>query len=226
MLITTSLAAVFASALAGAVAPLSSSLPPMTISVAASSSVPRSLVSRALEETESIWRAAGLTFVWRREHDPADASPIAADPRLTSTVRVLFGSGQVADAGRRYDNATALGWIAFNEGAPASEIYLSYDNATVYMTNAREVVGPTNRMTIAEREILLARALGRALAHELGHYLLATKIHTSRGLMRAAHTAAEFFSYDHGAFAIDAAQCQAIAERLRQTTWIAMHDRW
>ena len=33
-------------------------------------------------------------------------------------------------------------------------------------------------MPLAQREMLLARAMGRALAHELGHYLLASKIHT------------------------------------------------
>ena len=31
----------------------------------------------------------------------------------------------------------------------------------------------------------LSRALGRALAHEIGHYLLGTSRHTARGLMRA-----------------------------------------
>jgi hypothetical protein len=35
-------------------------------------------------------------------------------------------------------------------------------------------------------DILLARALGRALAHEIGHYLLGTADHTPHGLMRAS----------------------------------------
>jgi hypothetical protein len=34
-------------------------------------------------------------------------------------------------------------------------------------------------------DLLLSRALGRALAHEIGHYLLGTSRHTARGLMRA-----------------------------------------
>ena len=33
-------------------------------------------------------------------------------------------------------------------------------------------------MPIFEREMLMARAMGRALAHELGHYFLASKEHT------------------------------------------------
>ena len=35
-------------------------------------------------------------------------------------------------------------------------------------------------------ERLLPRALGRALAHELGHYLLARRAHSPTGLMREA----------------------------------------
>jgi hypothetical protein len=34
-------------------------------------------------------------------------------------------------------------------------------------------------------DMFLGRALGRALAHEIGHYLLGTREHTARGLMRA-----------------------------------------
>jgi hypothetical protein len=64
--------------------------------------------------------------------------------------------------------------------------------------------------------MLLGRAMGRALAHEIGHYLLASKLHTARGLMQASHTASEFFGADRRSFAIDAAQRQAVAARLRQ----------
>jgi hypothetical protein len=37
------------------------------------------------------------------------------------------------------------------------------------------------------REEIVARALGRALAHEIGHYLLRSPHHTSSGLMQARH---------------------------------------
>ena len=51
-------------------------------------------------------------------------------------------------------------------------------------------------MPIFEREVLMARAIGRALAHELGHYFLASKEHTKKGLMKAHRTAVEFFGQD------------------------------
>jgi len=49
-------------------------------------------------------------------------------------------------------------------------------------------------MPIAERETYLGRAMGRALAHELGHYLLASKAHTAAGLMRSTLPAETLFS--------------------------------
>jgi hypothetical protein len=220
MPISTSLAAVvFASALAGAAEPVTSSIPPMAISVATAATMSPTLVARVLEETGAVWRAAGLTLVWRRSH--AEALPrariIETAPGETSTQRVVIGNERGPYADTRRDNTTALGWIVFDDrNTPESEIYVSYENATAYMTDARAVVGLNDRMTVRQREILLARAMGRALAHEIGHYLLASKVHTARGLMQAKHTASDFFGADFAPFALDAAQRQAVAARLRQ----------
>jgi hypothetical protein len=219
MPITTSLAAVvFASALAGAAEPVTSSIPPMAISVATAATMSPTLVARVLEETGAIWRAAGLTLVWRPSH--AEALPrtrVIEAPCEMSTLRVVIGNERGPDADTRRDHATALGWIMFHDrNTPESEIYVSYENATAYMTDARAVVGLNDRMTVRQREMLLARAMGRALAHEIGHYLLASKVHTARGLMQASHTASDFFGADLAPFALDAAQRQAVAARLRQ----------
>jgi hypothetical protein len=83
------------------------------------------------------------------------------------------------------------------------------------MDMARAVVGVVAQMPIAPREILLARAMGRALAHEIGHYLLASKVHTQRGLLKASRTASELFSVERAGFKIDPSQQQQIAARLR-----------
>jgi hypothetical protein len=224
MLITTSLAAVFVSALARASAPAVATLPPMAISVSASPSISPSLVTQVLDEAAAVWRAAGLSFVWRRERNPLEAGAADREPCLPSVLRVVIGTGQASDAVRRSDATTALGWISFDEQGPASEVYLSFDNTMAYMAGAREVVGRIEGMPIAERELMLSRAMGRALAHEIGHYLLASKLHSARGLMRATHTANEFFSYDRSGFAIDAAERQAIAGRLQPAAWVARND--
>ena len=89
------------------------------------------------------------------------------------------------------------------------------------MDDARAVVGIVAQMPIAQRETLLARAMGRALAHELGHYLLASKAHTERGLMKAIPTAVELFMPDSRPFRIDPAQRRAVQARFRGEPLVA-----
>jgi len=43
-------------------------------------------------------------------------------------------------------------------------------------------------------ERLIGRALGRAFSHELGHYILKSKGHTSQGLMRATWPSEQLLS--------------------------------
>src|SRR5262245_15138985 len=62
--------------------------------------------------------------------------------------------------------------------------------ARVWVTQARRYAASLPDVppfpTLPERnDLLLSRALGRALAHEIRHYLLGTSRHTARGLMRA-----------------------------------------
>src|SRR5262249_24766161 len=80
-----------------------------------------------------------------------------------------------------------------------------------------ESAGPFNpleRMPRLEQQILLGRAMGRALAHELGHYLLASKAHSARGLMQGRRTTAELFATERVRFQLEAEQRSALAVRL------------
>ena len=49
----------------------------------------------------------------------------------------------------------------------------------------------------------LGVVLGRAVAHEIGHYLLQSNTHSSYGLMRASIDAREFADLRTGAFRLD-----------------------
>jgi hypothetical protein len=217
MLTATSVAAVlFASSAlsAGAASAVIPSAPPMVVTVSSAPEVSASLVKRMLEETEAIWRASGFSFVWQRaarEFVPY-ARLAETGPSVAATLRVIIGD----NPGNARDSRTPLGWIVFDdERAPQQEIYISHANAKALMEAARPVVGLLTQMPIAQREILLARAMGRALAHEIGHYLLASKVHTERGLLKATRTASELFSSERAGFQIDPAQRQQIAARLR-----------
>jgi hypothetical protein len=220
MSVTSGVAALFASTLvAGAPAASSPAIPPMIVNVTAAADMSPQLVSMVLAETNAIWRSSGVSFIWR--HIPKIASSAQAyesGPSVPNTLRLTIGDNRgAARAGR-----LALGWIVFDDAtAPEQEIYLSRANARTLMESARGVVGIIDQMPIMQRETLLGRAMGRALAHELGHYLLASKAHTPRGLMKAVLTAVELFSPDTRVFRIDPAQRRTVVARLRGEPLIA-----
>ena len=204
-----SIAAIVAAALAAAVAPPApaapaapalSRIPPIVVDLATVTDVSSSIVSLAIDETQALFRAAGIGFIWRRNE------------RSLGALRVVIST----EPGPIRNSGTPLGWVLFENDEPAREIHLSYDNALRFLELSQEVVGVLRHKTVAERERLLGRAMGRALAHELGHYLLATKQHTARGLLKGARTAQEFFSADRSAFEMDSTERRLMAARVRK----------
>ena len=214
MLIATTAAALFATIAFAAAGPApSAAIPPITIDVTAAGELSAQLASRVLAETQAIWRAAGVGIVWRRAPRAAVPYEQAGDtgPYASNALRLIIGN----NPGTASSTRRPLGWIVFDDvTGPQREIYLSYANALALMVEARGVVGLMDQMPLAQRETLLGRAMGRALAHELGHYLLASKAHTDRGLMKAVLTAVEMFAPDASGFRIDSAQRRAVAARL------------
>jgi len=201
-----------------------SAVPPMIINVTASPDIAPGLVSRILAETDRIWRPSGVTFVWRRAAPVVVPYSRASEtgPYVPKTVRLTIGDGRGSGNGNRQNGRLPLGWIVFDDDdVPAQEIYLSHANGVEMLVNARGVVGIVEQMPIAQREMLLARAMGRALAHELGHYLLASKAHTAGGLMKPVLTAVELFSLDSNTLRVEPAQRRVIAARLRGNPLVA-----
>jgi hypothetical protein len=222
-IVTTLAVALFASTAlaAGASAQASSAaVPPMIVTVTATPDVTPSLLARILAEADAIWRPTGVTFLWQRVARVVVPYSRASEtgPYVPNTLRLSIGDNR----GVERDARLPLGWILFDDvAAPEQEIYLSHANALQLMAVAREVVGLIEQMPIRQCELLLARAMGRALAHELGHYLLASKVHSERGLMKATLTAAELFSPDADRLRIEPAQRRIIAARLRGEPLVA-----
>ena len=205
---------------AGATAPASTdTIPPMIVTVTTAADLSPSLVKALLAEADAIWRPSGITLLWQaaaRIATPAEQRELG--PFVPNSLHVVIGENR----GGGTNGRVPLGWIVFDDvTVPEQEIYVSYANARQMMEEARSVVGLIDQMPIMQRETLLARAMGRALAHELGHYLLASKVHTERGLMKAIMTASELFMPDSGAFRLEPAQRRSVAARLRGEPLVA-----
>jgi hypothetical protein len=184
-------------------------LPPMIVTVAAASDVPPSLVSMMLAETDAIWRRSGFKFVWQLVS--LDAWPLDTPSGGPASLRVVIGRNQRTAA----DGTLPLGWIVFDDvTTPEQEVYVSYASAVRFLNSAPGVVGRVGSMPRLQVETLMARAMGRVLAHEIGHYLLASKVHAAGGLMKAVQTATELFSPDRSRFIVEPSQMIGLAARV------------
>ena len=175
-LIAMSLVALLCGAASESIAPPP---PPLAVTLWFAANVSESLGRRMTDEADAVWRPAGVAFAWRRAEAGRPPGPL----------EVIVDDDRGAPSPQ-----PPLGWIVFEKNAPTRLIHVSYANAMALLADAGDVVGRVNDMPITQRETYLGRAMGRALAHELGHYLLASKTHTRAGLMRATFTAVDMFS--------------------------------
>jgi hypothetical protein len=139
--------------------------------------VPAGHLQKAQAQAETILWEAGVTVSWldcRVAHrEPADASSRCEQPLGATDLMLRVGSAK-NDAAQY----VSLGFSLVNV-ADGTAPYL----ATVY---ADLVANVAKGAGVDTRELL-----GRAMAHEIGHLLLATNQHAATGLMRAAWSRAE-----------------------------------
>jgi hypothetical protein len=142
-----------------------------------------------MAETESIWTPGHVRIKWLRESTEADEG---------ITLRVLVVARPVARS----------------EYAPwtVAELQRPQGSAAVAIAStigARRIVDESRWQPLLERPAVydqrLGVVLGRAVAHEIGHYLLQTNTHARRGLMRARIDAREFADLRSGSFRLDKA---------------------
>jgi hypothetical protein len=175
-------------------------LPPIRVGVLAPPDIKPSLVNRIFAEAQAIWGPTGITFEWHRI--------TSEDAARTWQLVVTFDDSQDSLVGRR----AALGWIPFTTDGPEPSIHLSRASAEALIRSSVSVDG----VPVGAHEILVGRTLGRALSHELGHYLLKSKLHTRRGLMRANWLVNECLSIGLSGFELTAQQREAVAQHVPQ----------
>jgi hypothetical protein len=160
---------------------------PTVLSVRFTTSNELSAVSqRALiNETESIWRDAHVQLRWIRDNSADEDHPL----------RIVVA--------RRVVAATDNQW-------PVAELMRFEDRSAIALASisaALRIVEERPELPLidlpAMRQYKLGVVLGRAVAHEIGHYLLQSNAHSPYGLMRASIDAREFADLRTGAFRLD-----------------------
>jgi hypothetical protein len=151
---------------------------------------PPRFLAAAIEEAADIWSAYGVKI----------QAPNAHDAGHDGTVRLVV---KVAPSANKRTQPGALGSIAFMGDAPEPTIEL-YPAAASALIAAVAFTRHEDGLPAAAQDRILARVLGRALAHEVGHFLLRSKTHSRQGLMRAEHGGADLVAPDHRAFSLSA----------------------
>jgi hypothetical protein len=146
-------------------------------------SIPEQLRDIAQTEVAVIWERLGVTVQWIEPR--SNGGPI---------VRAIVSD----EAGRtmppRPTGSAALphlGWIEFWGNTPSNVVRVSAGAALEAARDARTQDRMASGHPLAALRIIAARLVGRAIAHELGHYLLRSRRHTSNGLMRPVFPAYE-----------------------------------
>ena len=124
-------------------------------------------------------------------------APTEVRPSASNRLRVLVVQSRPTTS--RADQPFAVGELVRPiSGHPVALISIESAKRLV-----RSLRGRAGYELIAIDERRLGVVLGRALAHEIGHYLLDTHTHATNGLMRPQFDALEFTDLRVGTFALD-----------------------
>ena len=157
-----------------------------------------------IHETESIWRDARVELRWLA--DAVNDENRAVVQRRPLRIVVT----------RRAVNATD------HQHWPVGELLRFGDRSAVAMASisaALRIVEESPESPLlglpAKHQYKLGVVLGRAVAHEIGHYLLDSNTHSPYGLMRASIDAREFADLRTGAFRLDRQSQAYLASQVR-----------
>jgi hypothetical protein len=161
-----------------------------------------------VHEVESIWRQAGVEIRWVEEtHRDGAALPLR--------VHVVRGAGPPP----RRRNWVVGELLRFTDGAAV---------AVASITRAEEIVraAGAGRASSSPESVVDHRVgvvLGRAVAHEIGHYLLENRAHATYGLMRPTFQPGEFTDLRSGTFEVDAESRRRVLDRLAAAAELTRH---
>jgi len=141
------------------------------------------------------------------------SSTCDARPLAHSRPPVIVRFDAVPHWSRLHPPPRGVGSIPFIDGEPGRVILLSVWAAVALIERDLSVRSLFDRVPERIREQWIGRMLGRALAHEIGHYVLRSSHHSARGLMRASHTVEAFVGVDRSPFRLSAGDRQLLAAR-------------
>lgn len=163
-------------------------------------SLPEAARASMISEAAAIWQTQGVAIDWL----PAAAVRTPSKHRLRVLVIDRRQSGSIRD-----EAFTVGELLRPANGHPIA--MMSIESAQRLLASVR---GRAGYDLIAVDRQRLGLVLGRALAHEIGHYLLETHTHARQGLMRPQFNALEFTDRRDQTFLLDQTASEWLKSRL------------
>jgi hypothetical protein len=177
-------------------------------------------------------RPALVVAVTQDTRDPLDAAALKAVDRAVAGMWNRYADVSVRDAGdplavmaddvltvritdRRSNTGDGLGWIDFIDGQPSRTIWVSRTEITELAQRGKWGGRPVVYWPPTMRDAFVRRAVAVAIGHEIGHYLLRSKLHSRTGLMRAGFTVEDVMRGVSARTGLDAQQQATLSQRMR-----------
>ena len=170
------------------------------------------LLEQSLQnEASALWQPYGVRIQWLTTREASRCSPVHA----SFDVRVEY---QPAPAGKA-SRSIVLGSTQLVSGTiDCAAILLDYD-ATEELISSSPAIDLFTLMGQSQAgPVDIGRALGRVLAHEIGHVLLAEPHHPVRGLMRKSFAAPDLVAHHRRTFTLSREEIDRLRQRERELT--------
>jgi hypothetical protein len=187
----------------------------LSVDVTALMPMPTLRLNAMVREVTALWVPHGVSFTWIAtppRWEPSGVIPtirVIDDGCRPARVWAAGETGLCTSAGPAQPVGTAI----FVEGKATAEdiLFVSVNRVVEIVADARFVDRPVREWPSGVRDDLVGRALGRVLAHELGHYLLGLREHSPGGLMQPLFRTDLLISRDRRIFELP----QRLVPRLR-----------
>ena len=166
----------------------------------------RVVLDSMMNEAAAIWAQYDVAIRW------TDGAHSDRCPSVVSSVAI-----QVDNAPRRRSTARPVTLGATRVSLPRAgpvPIRLEYAalEGLLGSLTAHTLGHVVGRQQLAPSDV--GRALGRVLAHEVGHVLLGGSVHPRKGLMRASFVPSELVDYRRRSYTLSSAEVARLTERV------------
>ena len=127
-------------------------------------------------EATAIWQPYGVVLSWFDANADCASDEQGAPPVVDRIVWLVTDTPNGPGA--------SLANVRFNAGTPDDVIHLRYEHLSRMVLDATVASWQIRMLPSPVRNRLLGQAMGRVVAHELGHLLLGAAPHDRAGLMR------------------------------------------